>query len=309
MKNLDKHIEEYLYFCETQKNLNDKTLKAYRIDLYQFSKFACNNDDNILLRKRISDYIAHMHPIYQPKTVKRKIASLKAFIHYLFLEDILVENPFQKITLNYREPQKLPKTIPASVIEDFLAVIYKSQNQASSEYQRSTILRDIAVMELLFATGMRISELCSLKVSDLNLKEKRVLIFGKGAKERILHIGNAEVISALDSYLKAYSGKLKDNDSLFVNRRNQRLSEQSVRNLISKYAKLAGIRLHITPHMFRHSFATLLLESDVDIRYIQKFLGHSSITTTEIYTQVSMHKQEEILETRHPRNKMEVDRG
>ncbi len=309
MKNLDKHIDKYLYFCETQKNLNSKTLKAYKIDLYQFSKFACDRDDEILLRRLISDYIAHMHPIYQPKTVKRKIASLKAFIHYLVMEDILVENPFQKITLNYREPRKLPKTIPASTIQVFLDAIYKAQNQAGSPYQKRTILRDIAVIELLFATGMRISELCSLKVSDLNLKEKRVLIFGKGAKERMLHIGNVDVISALDSYLDAYSDKLKDTGSLFINRRHQRLSEQSVRNLINKYAELAGIQLHITPHMFRHSFATLLLESDVDIRYIQKFLGHSSITTTEIYTQVSMHKQEEILETRHPRNKMEVDRG
>lgn len=309
MRNLDKHIEEYLYFCETQKNLNDKTLKAYKIDLYQFSKFSNNRDDEILLRRLISEYIAHMHPIYQPKSVKRKIATLKSFIHYLVMEDILSENPFQKITLNYREPRKLPKTIPASTIQDFLAAVYKAQNQADSLYQKNTILRDIAVIELLFATGMRISELCSLKVSDLNLKEKRVLIFGKGAKERILHIGNAEVISALNSYLDAYSDKLKDSGSLFINRRHQRLSEQSVRNLINKYVELAGIQLHITPHMFRHSFATLLLESDVDIRYIQKFLGHSSITTTEIYTQVSMHKQEEILETRHPRNKMEVDNG
>ncbi len=174
-------------------------------------------------------------------------------------------------------------------------------------YHKKTVIRDIAVIELLFATGIRISELCSLKQKDLDIDNRQVLIFGKGAKERILQIGNGEVISALVEYKKLFEKELADSEWLFVNRLHHRLSEQSVRFMINNYVELAGIEMHITPHMFRHSFATLLLEADVDIRYIQKMLGHSSINTTEIYTSVSLHKQKEILEERHPRNGMRVE--
>ena len=169
------------------------------------------------------------------------------------------------------------------------------------------MLRDIAVIELLFATGMRISELCNLKYPDIDMENFSVLIWGKGAKERLIQIGNPQVISALSSYISAFETEITLSSWLFVNRLGNRLSEQSVRFMINKYVEQAGISMHITPHMFRHSFATLLLEADVDIRYIQKMLGHSSITTTEIYTSVSMHKQKAILVEKHPRNWMEVN--
>ena len=132
------------------------------------------------------------------------------------------------------------------------------------------------------------------------------MIFGKGAKERFIQIGNEQVLSALYQYKEAFANELTRTEWLFVNRLEGRLSEQSVRYMIVRYCQIAGIDMHITPHMFRHSFATLLLEADVDIRYIQKMLGHSSITTTEIYTSVSMAKQKEILRLKHPRNGMEV---
>ena len=136
-----------------------------------------------------------------------------------------------------------------------------------------------------------------------------VLIWGKGAKERMIQIDNSDVISAITSYVNAFQKEISQSGWLFINRLGHRLSEQSVRFMINKYVDLAKISLHITPHMFRHSFATLLLEADVDIRYIQKMLGHSSITTTEIYTSVSMHKQKAILTEKHPRNGMDVSGG
>ena len=184
--------------------------------------------------------------------------------------------------------------------------MYREERAASTPYKHKTALRDIAVMELLFATGMRISELCTLKQANLDLQSKSVLIFGKGAKERFIQIGNEQVLSALYRYKEAFANELARTEWLFVNRLEGRLSEQSVRYMIVRYCQIAGIDMHITPHMFRHSFATLLLEADVDIRYIQKMLGHSSITTTEIYTSVSMAKQKEILSRKHPRNGMEV---
>ena len=156
---------------------------------------------------------------------------------------------------------------------------------------------------------MRISELCSLKPSDIDLENNTVLIYGKGSKERILQLGNPEVIAALILYQETFQADISCCGYFFVNKFKRKLSDQSVRYMINRYAGLAGIEQHITPHMFRHSFATLLLEQDVDIRYIQKMLGHSSISTTEIYTHVSNNKQKDILVNKHPRNLMEVNKG
>ena len=141
------------------------------------------------------------------------------------------------------------------------------------------------------------------------MKSSNILIYGKGSKERILQIGNPEVISALNIYQETFQKDIEICGYLFVNRLGHKLSDQSVRFMISRYAGLAGLSQHITPHMFRHSFATLLLEQDVDIRYIQKMLGHSSISTTEIYTHVSNTKQKDILMHKHPRNLMRMNEG
>lgn len=306
MHSLETLKEHYLVHCRTQKKLNAKTIKAYRIDLTQFIDFASAFAEPIS-KESLTSYLASLHTQYQPKTTKRKIASLKAFFHYLEYEDLLEHNPFNKMRLSYREPRRLPKTIPANTIQLFLNTVYQASHEAVSPYQQKSVLRDIAVVELLFATGMRISELCGLKYSDIDMENFSVLIWGKGAKERMIQISNPDVISALSSYVNAFQKKITQGGWLFVNRLGNRLSEQSVRFMINKYVEQAGIQMHITPHMFRHSFATLLLEADVDIRYIQKMLGHSSITTTEIYTSVSMHKQKAILTQKHPRNGMEVN--
>lgn len=306
MTTLETLMKEYLDHCITHKKLDFKTIKAYRIDLNQFLSLIPNSTLPVS-KEILMEYLSNIHKMYQPRTIKRKIASVKAFFHYLEYEEIMESNPFNKIDLNFRQPQRLPKTIPSNIIQLFLSTLYKEKNNCKTPFQTNAIIRDIAVMELLFATGMRISELCSLHQSDLDLENGTVLIFGKGAKERMLQIGNAEVINALKTYKNSFAEKLRNTNWLFINRLHQRLSEQSVRNMINRYAGLAHIDMHITPHMFRHSFATLLLEADVDIRYIQKMLGHSSITTTEIYTSVSMSKQREILEVKHPRNGMRVE--
>lgn len=221
-------------------------------------------------------------------------------------KDLLEENPFDKLDVHFREAKLLPKTIPFHSIQKFLSVLYEQKKQASSEYQLCCSIRNIAVIELLFATGMRISELCSLKPSDIDLENNTVLIYGKGAKERILQLGNPEVISALIVYQDTFKEDIAVCGYFFVNKLKHKLSDQSVRFMINRYAELAGIEQHLTPHMFRHSFATLLLEQDVDIRYIQKMLGHSSISTTEIYTHVSNTKQKDILVNKHPRNLMKI---
>ena len=309
MKNLQDIIKDYLTFCRSQKRLDSKTLKAYSIDLKQFAAFLTPNYvNNVLLinREVLENFIAFLHNSYKPKTVKRKLASLKAFFHFLEYRDFIEINPFNKMQIRFREPLLLPKTIPLHTIELFLSTIYSSHANAKTDFQKRQTARDIAVIELLFATGMRISELCSLKYKDIDLYDRVVRIYGKGAKERQLQICNDCVISALENYICIYQTTQKDDNYFFINTSGTRMSEQSVRNMIVKYCNLAGISQHITPHMFRHSFATLLLEEDVDIRYIQEMLGHSSINVTEIYTHVSMAKQKNILMTKHPRRNMEI---
>lgn len=301
MHNLQIQTEQYLEFCLYQKRLDSKTLKAYRIDLKQFAETISVSDIQQITPHVLEDYIAQLHQTYKPKTVKRKIASIKAFFHYLEYRDIIPANPFNKLQIHFREPVILPKTIPLHTVETLLSTVYHQRSNASTDFQRRNALRDAAVIELLFATGIRISELCSLKANDVNLLDKTILIYGKGSKERILQIGNDSVMRILIEYKESFQAEIKHSNYFFVNQKGFQLSDQSVRRMINKYVSLASIELHITPHMFRHTFATSLLEADVDIRYIQEMLGHSSINITEIYTHVAVAKQRDILKAKHPR--------
>lgn len=299
-------IETYLSFCTSRKNLDSKTIKSYSIDLKQFTNFVFSKDLEWNSKKSLEQYIDILHSKYKPKSVKRKIASLKAFFHYLEIEEIIEINPFHKIQVKYKEPFILPKTIPLSLIEQIIKFAYAEHNNSKTFCSRKTTLRNILILELLFATGMRISELCSLTLDCLDLLTYTIKIYGKGSKERLIQICNKNIQNSIDQYCKEFLFELSYKKFLFINRLGNRLSEQSVRNMIANYAERANISLHITPHMFRHSFATLLLEEDVDIRYIQQMLGHSSITTTQIYTHTSINKQKNILSTKHPRNKLKI---
>ena len=296
-------IHHYLDFCECQKNLSKKTIKAYKTDLMQFYFFAYNSEA-ILSKTKITEFIAFLHTQYKPKSVKRKVASLKAFCSYLVDEEEMDINPFTKIKQVYKEPFHLPKVISLDKIQRILNTMYNDMKDCYTEYQRGYILRSIAVIELLFATGIRVSELCSLTTNDMDLSNNTIRILGKGARERILQIENTDVLTILSKYYQFHQSKIQVCGYFFVNKLGNRLSEQSVRSMLKSYTKQAQVNLHVTPHMLRHSFATLLLEEDVDIRYIQQMLGHSSITTTQIYTHVASAKQKQILLTKHPRNKL-----
>ncbi len=298
---MKSYIKNYLEYCRLQKRLNEKTLKAYQIDLRQFSEKVPNLTIAEITSETLEQYIAQLHGLYKPKTVKRKIASIKAIFHYLEYKEIIDRNPFNKIIIHFREPVTLPKIIPLHTVEVLLTIIYQRRKNSKTSYQRRNALRDIAVVELLFSTGMRISELCSLKVNDVNLYDGTILIHGKGRKERRIQLGNEAVIHILTEYNEYFRAERQSCNKFFVNQPGKELSDQTVRRMINKYTSLASIDQHITPHMFRHTFATSLLEADVDIRYIQEMLGHSSINVTEIYTHVTVDKQRNILATKHPR--------
>lgn len=306
MDNLQTLMEHYFDYCQYQKRLDSKTLKAYRIDLGQFlSRIALTNPADIT-PDILENYIATLHQTCKPKTVKRKIASVKAFFRYMEYKDYISVTPFSKIQIKFREPVILPKTIPLHTMEVLLSAAYRQRAQSRTPYQKKNALRDITVMELLFATGMRISELCSLKAENVDLNDCSILIFGKGSKERKIQIGNADVCAVLKEYRQEYREEIDNCGHFFASQSGRSLSDQAVRRMIQKYTSLASIDLHITPHMFRHTFATSLLEADVDIRYIQEMLGHSSINITQIYTHVALAKQKDILSNKHPRGSFHI---
>ena len=301
-------IQKYLNYCELQKGLNLKTIKAYRIDLEQFYTFSQNQKEDSE-KEVICNFIESLHANYKPKSIKRKIATLKAFYEYLNCEEVINDNPFNRIHLKIKEPIILPKVIPEKILTKILNEAYDSLEECKTLYSKKCTIRDIAVLELLFATGLRVSELCNLKADDVNLSEGYVKTFGKGSKERMIQICTPDVLAALKQYKKCFKSEIDNTRYFFVNRLSNQLSDQSVRFMINKYVNQISSSIHVTPHMFRHTFATMLLESDVDIRYIQQILGHSSITTTEIYTHVSTAKQKQILKRKHPRQKLNINKG
>ena len=305
--NLSKQIEKYLDDCRGIKGLNEKTVKAYSIDLNQFMA-QCDSNCDWYSKICVENYIKSVYDEFKPRSAKRKIACLKAFFHYLELEEILESNPFHKIKYKRREALTLPRSIPESVVSQILNYVYQLSNVPNkSQHFYRYIIRDIAVLELLFASGVRISELCNLKLNDVDTKSGIIRVNGKGSRERCIQITNLSVIKALENYQKVFSSEINNAEYYFINSRTNRLSEQSVRLMINKYASAINSEIHITPHMFRHTLATLLLEEDVDIRYIQELLGHSSITTTQIYTHVSLSAQKKILSQKHPRNKIMIE--
>ena len=218
-------------------------------------------------------------------------------------EEEITENPFDKLKLKIKINRLLPSVLSVREVQTILTALYNKKKQASEDsFKYKTVIRDIAVIELLFATGIRVSELCNLKKENIDQDYSYIKILGKGLKERTIPITNPYTRKALEAYHLLYKIQINEKTYFFINRFNKCLSEQSVRFLVKNISQQIGINRNITPHVFRHTFATLLLEGDVDIRYIQGLLGHSSINITQIYTHVRSNKTLEILTLSNPRN-------
>lgn len=293
----------YLEDCAKRSRLDWKSVKAYRCDLRQFLLFL---DGRPLNKALLEAYVRQLHLRFAPKSVMRKLASLHAFFSYLVFQELLAENPLDRIRTHFQKPLLLPRTIPWTQMQAFFRHLYRQRERAQTPYQKLCATRSIAVFEVLLSTGVRISELCALRVCDVDLQEGCLHIYGKGRKERRLPLGSSCVRNALQNYHHLAHPDAAFDDPFFINRNGSGLSDQSVRALLHRYCCDAAITPHITPHMFRHTFASLLLEEDVDIRFIQHILGHSSITTTQIYTHVSDAKQKEILRLKNPLNRLSL---
>jgi integrase/recombinase XerD len=306
--NIQEAINDFLLHCKIEKNLNPKTIKAYQIDLKQFTNFLTKYKINTfekIGKVELKAYLMELS-VFAPKTRRRKVATAKALFNYHEYEENIIQNPFRKLKVKIKLPFQLPTVMTLKQIGNMLTLVYKEKEKISdiNSYSHAEKIRDVAVLELLFATGIRVSELCNLKTGDIDKSFSRITVNGKGDKERILPIPNQGVKLALKEYHLRFSPVA--NQYFFINRLKNRLSEQSVRHMVKKYSNMANTPMHVTPHIFRHSFATLLLEQDVDIRYIQNLLGHSSINTTQIYTHVNNKKKFAIVTKKHPRNKVAI---
>lgn len=288
----------YLKRAEQENNLSPDTLKAYRIDLEQFLDFADGREVDKLL---LSQYLQHLNQTFAPRSVKRKLASVHAFYQALLENEFLEYSPFEKLHVHIHSPKQLPRVIPVEIVEALFRHAYE-ECMPSDRWR----IRDLVVLELLFSTGMRVSELCNLSQETLTLSDTsaRMLIVGKGRKERVIQIGTPEVVALLRTYYCEFEAEICKCGTILINNHGQSMAPQSVRRIINRYMGQLCVPLHVTPHMFRHTFATSLLEAGVDIRYIQSLLGHSSISTTQIYTHVTTQRQSELLAQNHPRNKM-----
>ena len=297
--------KEFLWHCRFEKKLDEKTIRAYRADLRQMAEITGPTKDIFEVSK--TDIKCYLQAIahFKHKTIKRKIATLRSMLNYLEYEYEDYINPMRKMQIKMKEPLRLPVVMTIEEIRHVLKFLYgRIQEYSENTYSHKAAVRNIAVVELLFASGMRVSELCSLRNKDVDMGNGEVRIIGKGNKERIIHVCQPETLQALHQWIELKNGVCDSQAPFFINRLRRSLSTQSVRQMIRHIISATGIEKHITPHTFRHTFATLLLEEDVDVRYIQSLLGHSSIATTQIYTHVNPNKQRQILQTKHPRRRI-----
>jgi integrase/recombinase XerD len=300
MQILQNTIDAFLLHCEFERNFSGHTVKAYRLDLAQFARFTLAQiptaNISAIQRPLLREYARSLHH-YKPRTQRRKLAAVKSLFGFLEREGFIESNPMRSMRLDIRLGRILPRTMSFATLQTFFRQLYSKRN---SRPKHNLGIRDVALFELLFSSGMRVSEISNLRIGTVDLERGAVLVRGKGNKERLIPICDADVRSALVAYAVNQPAAPTKEAYFFTNRFGRRLSEQSIRMALKRHAKAAGLE-RITPHVFRHTVATMLLEQGVDLRFIQAFLGHSSIVTTTIYAHVNDKSQREILNNGHPR--------
>ncbi len=313
-----ERIKSYLEYCRYGKNLSPLTLKAYELDLKGFLSFAeRRTGPEVPAKEVIRDYVKGLFDrSLREASIKRKTISLKAFFNYLENEGLLGQNPFRGLRLSIRIPKKIPTVMSMIEISKLISL---PKNELEEEKKNSfdkiellncterkemQLLRDLLIMELLFATGMRVGELSKVDVDDVDIVRGVIKVNGKGSKQRILPIPNGDISTMLSAFIKLRVHQKDGSKFLFENRSKKRLDTQSIRAVVHKYSVKANLQKRITPHVFRHTVATMLLENGTDIRFVQTFLGHSSILTTQLYTHASEAAQRRAIVLNHPINSL-----
>jgi len=288
-------LRVFLEFLTVEKGLSTNTIKSYSIDLRKLFLFF-RKEKIPWLKADEEDLIKFIHhqsrASLSSRSLARLISSVKSFYRFLVLDGMISKNPASNLSTP-RLWLDLPKFLTEEEVEKLIA---------QPEKKSSHSLRDKAMLEFLYATGLRVSELTSLRLKDLNLEQGFVLCRGKGGKERIVPIGHSAQL-VLRQYLQEVRPRLdkREDDSLFLTNRGGAFTRQGFWKMLKKYGKQAGLEKKISPHVLRHSFATHLLERGADLRSVQLMLGHSQITTTQIYTHVSRRQLQKVYDKYHPR--------
>lgn len=264
---MEKTIERFLFHSQYEKNLSEKTLKAYATDLRQFAGFMMNQRNICHLpaisAEDLKQYVKSLSG-FQPRTMKRKMATLKAMLNFIEMEDDDFINPMRKLKINIKVPFLLPPVMDSMEVSSILTTLYREKNACSSKtgYRYQEIVRNIAVVELLFGTGIRVSELCALRLASVNLHNGFIKVYGKGRKERVIQICQDAILEALHEYQRFCLPSSRQNTFFFINRLGRNLSSQSVRIMIKKLALKSGILKPVTPHVARHSQLYFLLKTN-----------------------------------------------
>lgn len=305
--NNEDYVRKFLHISRIEKNLSERTLKAYNCDLKAFLAFIRSKPIETLDIEDLREYLLDLDKRnLKDSTIRRKLATLKVFFSFLEDEDLIDISPTRKLKNKYRILKRIPRVMSNKEVESLLKATHicvdREENGSVFNTKRLKRLRDRAMLEILFTTGIRIDELVKLSLNDLDLNRKTLLIHGKGRKERLLYISSNEVIHTIKEYLEYRAKYVLKTRALFLNKFGERLSVHSISNIFREYSDLAGIERRFTPHCLRHTMATMLIDNGADVRSVQVILGHSSISTTEIYLEVSKRRKQEVLSRFNQRN-------
>ncbi|WAH39056.1 site-specific tyrosine recombinase XerD [Alicyclobacillus dauci] len=295
---MDEWIRRFVEYLAVERGLSKNTLESYERDLHTFQAFLKKRGHVVprdVEQHHIGAFLGHLHDLGRANsTISRNLASIRSFFHFLVREEVILRDP----TLHVETP-KIEKRLPRVLTPEEVERLLRAPDKSSSSG-----LRDYAMLELLYATGIRVSELVSLNCGDVHLSGGFLRCMGKGGKERIIPIGEY-ALQAMHSYLELARPVFvssKASDAIFLNHHGTQMSRQGFWKIMKKYAREAGIVKDITPHTLRHSFATHLLERGADLRAVQEMLGHADISTTQIYTHVTKGRLKEIYASAHPRS-------
>ncbi len=286
---MKKHAEQFVNFLRAERDVSPHTLRAYTKDLKEFLSFMDKKPDEID-NLDIRSFLASLHHKKLKKSsIARKLATIRSFFKYLHREGYVKKNP-AKLVSTPRIPKNLPR---------FLSIDEVFSLMDTPKGDTFKITRDKAILELLYSSGLRVSELTSLDMSDLDLKESLIRVKGKGKKERIIPIGS-KAMDAIKNYLPERISLKKKSQALFLNNRGGRLTQRSIRRILIEYSRMVNLKGYLSPHVLRHTFATHLLHGGADLRSIQELLGHSSLSTTQKYTHVDITHLAEVYDKAHP---------
>lgn len=303
MKCIKTASDEFLQIIQSTKNLSDKTVLAYHSDLNDFQEFLQDNelDETVILK-----YVQMLSKErgLKDNTVCRKLITLKMFFGFLYEQGYTGVNYYQNHHFRYKKERKLPKTLAVKETSKLLTYLTDCAAKETTEFEKWKNIRNLALIDVLISTGIRIAEASNISLSDIIHSERTILIHGKGRKQRLIYISCNETWNNLARWLKVRKSRPTNTDKVFVNRFGEQLSIHGIEYIYNSTKTACGINEKSTPHYLRHTFATNLLANGADLRSVQEILGHSSVATTEIYTEVTTKRKKQVLNKYNYRNKL-----